>query len=127
MKKLLLLLMIASLGLVSCTKEETITPQSTTPTPIDFSSILKSGTWTYVLIEDWLFLDTKIQSKTTIGTPQFKNYDYKLFTDSIVVFFRNPQTNVIEPASYANLQLVNDTIYYKNWYQSKKWFLVKKK
>ena len=119
--------MIASLGLVSCTKPDPVIPKSTTPTPIDFSSILKSGTWNYVLIEDWLFLDTKIQSKTTIGTPQFKNYDYKLFTDSLVVFFRNPQTNVIEPASYANLQLVNDTIYYKNWYQSRKWFLVKKK
>ena len=119
--------MIASLGLVSCTKEETITPQSTTPTTIDFSSILKSGTWTYVLIEDWLFLDTKIQSKTTIGTPQFKNYDYKLFTDSLVVFFKNPQTNVIEPSYYPNLTLVNDTIYYQRLNSNKRWFLVKKK
>lgn len=118
--------MIASLGLVSCTKEETITPQSNQTPIIDYSKILKDNLWNFALIEDWLFInDYQIQTKN-VTTQTIKVIEYKLFTDSLVVFFRNPQTNAIEPALYPKLTFVNDTLYYQRVNRNKQVLLTKK-
>jgi hypothetical protein len=128
MKKILLILMITSLGLVSCTKEETITPQSNQPAPINYGTILKDNLWNYVLIEHWLFMnDYQIQSTRIGNSSDKKIIEYKLFNDSLVIFFKNPMTSVIEPVSYPNLTFVNDTLYYQRTNRNKQWLLFKRK
>lgn len=106
-KQILLLLTVVSI--VGCAKEET--PQ---PTAIDFKAELKKSEWIYYSWdlrknEIWTFVnDTMIQSKVDSTIVMHK---YNVINDSFI--FTPKHVGMSWFIVYANLKLINDTIYWR--------------
>jgi hypothetical protein len=110
MKKILFMLtVILGVTVTSCTKEETVQPQSK-QTTIDFRSEFKKSDWIYVSTEEWKFLDdTKIQAKLNLTT--VKTHTYNIINDSFIL--TTNYFGTVNTVSYPNLVLSNDTVYWK--------------
>jgi hypothetical protein len=137
MKKLFIFI-FTIIGLVSCTKEESLSRQED-QILIDWNTELKKSEWIYYswylrgqgigyLNEKWKFLnDSNIQSAIVTNTDTTVTiHTFKIFRDSFILTPKYPGISFFVP--FANLTLSNDTVFwrYHNMTDSRV-FLIKSK
>ena len=110
MKKLLpLLLLVLTVSVISCTKED---PIDQPKQKVSLLPILLANNWTAHYTEIWDFVNETTINAQNIQTPQNKYvYSYKLIQDSLVI--NKTYNGLVNTVWYPNLRLNNDTIYWR--------------
>lgn len=110
MKKLLpLLLLVLTVSIISCTKED---PIDSPKQKVSLLPILLANNWTAHYTQTWDFVNETTINAQNLQSPYEKYvHTYKLIEDSLVV--NKTYNGILNTVWYPNLRLSNDTIYWK--------------